>query len=89
MDLGLVSEVWKILNNYIPNRIEQRTAADEIVQYLIDNDVSIDDIKVAFDGESAFMKVIKDYDKDESFDIEEDTDWEDDDNDTGYGNVEW
>ena len=89
MSLDMVSEIWKILNQYLPNKIEQQNAADEVISFLVDNDFSVDDIKAAFDGEPLFLKMLKSYDKeeveyDDSYDEEEE--WDDDEN---YGNVEW
>ena len=66
MDIEIVAEVWKILNNYA------------------------DEIRAAFDGETIFLKMLKDYEKDsddnESYEGEDDDDWDDED---AYGNTEW
>jgi hypothetical protein len=79
MNLDMIAEVWKILYNYLPNKIEQQSAADELISFLIDNNVSVEDIRHSFVGESLFLKVLNDYDKDQSLDSDEESDWDDDD----------
>jgi len=82
MSVDLASEIWAELKRYV-NKVDRDEAAEAMVSVLIDNDVSADEIKDAFKGDSdvkgALAHYLKDHvEDDEDEDDDEDKDWEDD-----------
>ena len=82
MSVELASEIWAELKRYV-NKVDRDEAAEAMVSVLIDNDVSADEIKDAFKGDSdvkgALAHYLKDHvEDDEDEDDDEDKDWEDD-----------
>jgi len=82
MSVDLASEIWAELKRYV-NKVDRDEAAEAMVSVLIDNDISADEIKDAFKGDSdvkgALAHYLKDHvEDDEDEDDDEDKDWEDD-----------
>ena len=77
MSLNLVVEVWEILREHIDFN-ERNEAADTIVNYLMDNNYEVDDIKDSFKDKD-ITKALKGYaeqhfQEEDYEDYEEDTD---------------
>ena len=75
MSLDVISEVWDALREHI-DLSERDDAADTLVNFLIDNNYEIDDIKDAFKDKD-ITKALKGY-ADEHF-PEEDDDYDEED----------
>ena len=76
MSVELASEIWAELKRYV-NKVDRDEAAEAMVSVLIDNDVSADDIKDAFKGDSEVKVALASYLKDHQDDDEDDEDDED------------
>ena len=82
MSVELASEIWAELKRYV-NKVDRDEAAEAMVSVLIDNDISADDIKDVFKGDSdvkgALAHYLKDHeeveDEDEDEDFDEDEDY--------------
>lgn len=81
MSLDIVAEVWSALREHIDLN-DRREAADTLVNYLIDNNYEVDDIKTAF-RDKDITKALKDY-ADEHFQDDDYEDYEDDDQDEDW-----
>jgi len=82
MSVELASEIWAELKRYV-NKVDRDEAAEAMVSVLIDNDVSADEIKDAFKGDSdvkgALAHYLKDHvEEDDDEDDDDEEDWEDD-----------
>jgi len=75
MSLDTIAEVWEALREHI-DLSERNDAADTLVNFLIDNNYEIDDIKDAFKDKD-ITKALKGY-AEEHF-PDEDEDYEEDD----------
>jgi len=75
MSLDTIAEVWEALREHI-DLSERNDAADTLVNFLIDNNYEIDDIKEAFKDKD-ITKALKGY-AEEHF-PDEDEDYEEDD----------
>ena len=75
MSLDTIAEVWEALREHI-DLSERNDAADTLVNFLIDNNYEIDDIKDAFKDKD-ITKALKGY-ADEHF-PEEDDDYDEED----------
>ena len=77
MSLDLVAEVWDVLKSHIATN-EHDYAADDIVNFLIDNGFEPDDIKDSFSGNKVIMKALTSYlhDDDIGDDDYDDDEWE-------------
>ena len=75
MSLDTIAEVWEALREHI-DLSERNDAADTLVNFLIDNNYEIDDIKDAFKDKD-ITKALKGY-AEEHF-PDEDEDYEDED----------
>ena len=84
MAVNLANEVWQELKRYV-NGLDRAEAAEALVSVLIDNDVSAEEIKVAFKSDSEVKQALKQY-LDDHADEEDDDDYndEDDDEDDDY-----
>ena len=84
MAAELANEVWQELKRYV-NGLDRAEAAEALVSVLIDNDVSAEEIKVAFKSDSEVKQALKQY-LDDHADEEDDDDYndEDDDEDDDY-----
>lgn len=76
MNLNLISEVWDLLAYYIDSN-DRSSAATTLVDFLVDNDYSAEEIKSAFAGEKEVIKALEAYD-DELDEFEYDDDSDDD-----------
>jgi hypothetical protein len=75
MSLDIIAEVWDALREHVDLN-DRGNAADTLVNFLIDNNYEIDDIKDAFKDKD-ITKALKGYD-DEHF-PDEDDDYEEED----------
>ena len=84
MSLLVITEVWDALRDYIDMN-ERSEAADTLVNYLMDSNYEVDDIKDAFKDKD-ITKALKGYaeqhfqeedyeDYEEDEDSDEDSDW--------------
>ena len=83
MSVELASEIWAELKRYV-NKVDRDEAAEAMVSVLIDNDVSADDIKDAFKGDSDVKGALAHYLKDHVDEEEDDDDDLTDDEDDEY-----
>ena len=80
MSLDTIAEVWEALREHI-DLSERNDAADTLVNFLIDNNYEIDDIKDAFKDKD-ITKALKGYaeehfpDEDEDFEEEDLDEWD-------------
>ena len=81
MSVELANEIWSELKRYV-NTVDRAEAAETMVSVLIDNDVSADDIKLAFKSDTeikrALTSYLKDHEEDDE-DLHDDDDEEDED----------
>ena len=75
MSVELANEIWSELKRYV-NTVDRAEAAETVVSVLIDNDVSADDIKLAFKSDTEIKRALTSYLKDHE---EDDEDLHDDD----------
>ena len=80
MSVDLANEIWAELKRYV-NKVDRDEAAEAMVSVLIDNDISADDIKDAFKGDSDVKGALAHYLKDHVDDDEDDDDLSDDEDD--------
>ena len=80
MSVDLAREIYNELKRFV-NTVDRDEAAETIVSVLIDNDISADDIKDTFKGDSDIKRALASYLKDHPDDEEEEDtlDWEEDD----------
>ena len=78
MSLSIVSEVWEALREHIDFN-ERTEAADTLVNYLMDNNYEVDDIKDEFKDKD-ITKALKGY-AEQHFQEEEYEDYDDEDSD--------
>jgi hypothetical protein len=81
MSVDLAREIYNELKRFV-NTVDRDEAAETIVSVLIDNDISADDIKDTFKGDSDIKRALTSYLKDHPDDEEED--YGDDDEDDDY-----
>ena len=80
MSLDTIAEVWEALREHI-DLSERNDAADTLVNFLIDNNYEIDDIKEAFKDKD-ITKALKGYaeehfpDEDEEYEDEDLDEWD-------------
>ena len=80
MSLDTIAEVWEALREHI-DLSERNDAADTLVNFLIDNNYEIDDIKDAFKDKD-ITKALKGYaeehfpDEDEEYEDEDLDEWD-------------
>jgi hypothetical protein len=75
MAVNLANEVWQELKRYV-NGMDRAEAAEALVGVLIDNDVSAEEIKVAFKSDSEVKQALKQYLDDHADDEEDDEDYD-------------
>ncbi len=75
MSLSIVSEIWEVLREHIDFN-ERSDAADTLVNYLMDNNYEVDDIKDEFKDKD-ITKALKGY-AEQHFQEEEYEDYEED-----------
>ena len=78
MSVDLANEVWQELKRYV-NGLDRAEAAEALVSVLIDNDVSAEEIKVAFKSDSEVKQALKQYLDDHADEEDDDDDYNDDD----------
>ena len=83
MSVELANEIWSELKRYV-NTVDRAEAAETMVSVLIDNDVSADDIKLAFKSDTEIKRALTSYLKDHEEDDDEDLHDDDDDEDEDY-----
>ena len=74
MAVDLIADLWSEIKRYV-GPVDRFEAADSLVNFLIDNDYSSDEIRDAFKGDGDVKRALKSY----IDDAEEDLDEEDDD----------
>ena len=82
MSVELANEIWSELKRYV-NTVDRAEAAETMVSVLIDNDVSADDIKLAFKNDTEIKRALTSYLKDHEDDDDEDL-HDDDEDDEDY-----
>jgi len=80
MSVDLSREIYNELKRFI-NVVDRDEAAETLVSVLIDNDISADDIKDAFKGETDIKRALASYLKDHLDEEEEDDYYDDEDED--------
>ena len=84
MPVFMANEVWQEVKRYIQQQ-DRADAADALVSVLIDNDVSAEEIKDTFKGDSEVKRALQSYiddHQDDDYDDEEyDDDYDDEDDD--------
>ena len=83
MSVELANEIWSELKRYV-NTVDRAEAAETMVSVLIDNDVSADDIKLAFKSDAEIKRALTSYLKDHEEDNDEDLHDDDDEDDEDY-----
>ena len=83
MSVELANEIWSELKRYV-NTVDRADAAETMVSVLIDNDVSADDIKLAFKSDAEIKRALTSYLKDHEEDNDEDLHDDDDEDDEDY-----
>ena len=78
----MANEVWQEVKRYI-QQVDRADAADALVGVLIDNDVSAEEIKDTFKGDSEVKRALQSYidDHQEDEDDYDDDDYDDEDDD--------
>ena len=81
MSVELANEIWSELKRYV-NTVDRAEAAETMVSVLIDNDVSADDIKLAFKSDTeikrALTSYLKDHEEEDDEDLHDDEDEDED-----------
>jgi hypothetical protein len=75
MAVELANEVWQEIKRYV-NGMDRAEAAEALVSVLIDNDVSVEEIKSAFKSDSEVKQALKQY-LDDHADEDDEEDYED------------
>ena len=84
MSVELSQEIWTELKRYV-NTVDRQEAAETLINVLIDNDVSADEIKDTFKGDSEVKRALTSYLKDHADDEDDDEEnYEDEDEDEDY-----
>ena len=84
MSESIAAEIWGELKRFV-NTVDRAEAAETVVQILMDNDSSVEDIQGAFKGDrdikaalTAYLDNDKDYVEEEEEDLDEDDDIDED-----------
>ena len=83
MSAELSREIWTELRRYV-NPQDRTEAAETVVSVLIDNDVSADEIRDAFKGDTEIKRALTHYLKDHAEEEDDEDDLEDEDQDEDY-----
>jgi hypothetical protein len=81
MSLELVTEVWEVLREHVDFN-DRSDAADSLVNFLMDSNYEVEDIKAAFKDKD-ITKALKGY-AEQHFQEEEYEEYEDEDEDESY-----
>jgi len=75
----IASEIWGELKRFV-NTVDRAEAAETVIQILMDNDSDVEDIRVAFKGDTDIKRALTAYlDNDKDYVEEEDEEPEDED----------
>lgn len=82
MPVFMANEVWQEVKRYVQQQ-DRADAADALVGVLIDNDVSPEEIKDTFKGDSEVKRALQSYiddhaDEEDEYDDDDDYDEDDD-----------
>ena len=81
MSEAIASEIWGELKRFV-NTVDRAEAAETVIQILMDNDSDVEDIRVAFKGDTDIKRALTAYlDNDKDYVEEEDEEPEDEDYD--------
>jgi hypothetical protein len=84
MPVFMANEVWQEVKRYVQQQ-DRADAADALVSVLIDNDVSPEEIKDTFKGDSEVKRALQSYIDDHQDDDDDyDDDYDDEDEDDDY-----
>lgn len=84
MPVFMANEVWQEVKRYVQQQ-DRADAADALVSVLIDNDVSPEEIKDTFKGDSEVKRALQSYIDDHQDDEDDDyDDYDDEDEDDDY-----
>jgi hypothetical protein len=79
MSEAIASEIWGELKRFV-NTVDRAEAAETVIQILMDNDSDVEDIRVAFKGDTDIKRALTAYlDNDKDYVEEEDEEPEDED----------
>lgn len=81
MSLSIVSEVWEVLREHVDFN-DRSEAADSLINYLMDNNYEVDDIKSEFKDKD-ITTALKGY-AEQHFQEEEYEEYDDEDEDESY-----
>ena len=73
----MANEVWQEVKRYV-QQVDRTDAAEALVSVLIDNDVSPEEIKDTFKGDSEVKRALQSYIDDHADEDDEDDDYDDD-----------
>jgi len=77
MSVELSREIWDELKRYV-NQVDREEAAEIMVSVLIDNDISAEEIKDTFKGDSEIRRAVSTYLEDHSEPEDDDEEIDDD-----------
>lgn len=84
MAVDVVNELWQELKRYI-NSMDRGEAAETLVNVLIDNDVSVEEIKDTFKGDGDIKRALQSYLDDHAEDDDDyDEEYEEDEDEEDY-----
>jgi hypothetical protein len=75
MSAELASELWGEIKRYV-NEIDRNEAAEVYVSTLVDNDISINEIKTAFRGDADIKRALQPYLEEEEPEEDEEVDYD-------------
>lgn len=78
MSVELSQEIWTELKRYV-NTVDRQEAAETFINVLIDNDVSADEIRDTFKGDTEVRRALTSYLKDHADEEDDEEDFQDDD----------
>ena len=77
MSESIAAEIWGELKRFV-NTVDRAEAAETMVQILMDNDSSVEDIQTAFKGDRDIKSALTSYlDNDKDY-VEDEEDYDDD-----------
>ena len=79
----MANEVWQEVKRYVQQQ-DRADAADALVSVLIDNDVSAEEIRDTFKGDSEVKRALQSYIDDHQDDEDDYDDYDDEDEDDDY-----
>jgi len=74
MSEAIASEIWGELKRFV-NTVDRAEAAETVIQILMDNDSDVEDIRVAFKGDTDIKRALTAYlDNDKDYAVEDEED---------------